>query len=73
MSATAIRLLDGPLEGRVHMIQIDGTPPDQIAVTDANDPFRVYWYRVQGSVAYFDASEYVPETSPFRAGQNNRF
>jgi hypothetical protein len=63
MSVTAIHLLDGPLEGHIRAVDIEANSTGQIAVRDVNDPDHVYWYRVQGDQAYFEATEYKPPDS----------
>ena len=63
MSITAIHLLDGPLEGHIRAVDIEADSTGQIAVRDVSDPDHVYWYRVQGDRAYFEATEYKPQES----------
>jgi hypothetical protein len=66
MGTTAIELMDGPLQGRLHKVESGIPAPDRIALRDKKDRLRIYWYRIVGERAYFDASEYQPEPLPAR-------
>ncbi len=78
-TALLIAMMDGPLEGRVHIHEIEpGFPvPVRFAERDPTQPAHVPYYRVIGDdgsyQAFFDCSETIaPHNRPTVAGMTWR-